>query len=258
MLARALSTKSYQNCFSLGQKLLSNAKQRSFKTATAAIGCQTLTAVKKFQKQELVVKQFSPLGLQIRLYADKSPNCTMDKEMEKHCVVPDVIPVGPKEACQVTYPSGAKVDAGNVLTPTQVKCAPVVCWPHDPKAMYTLVMTDPDAPSRGNPEFREWHHWLVGNIPGQEICKGEVLSAYVGSGPPPDTGLHRYVFLVYKQHKELCFEEKRLPNNSADGRGGFKIAEFARKYALGNPIAGNFYQAEWDDYVPILYKQLGA
>ncbi|EDS33459.1 phosphatidylethanolamine-binding protein 2 [Culex quinquefasciatus] len=119
-------------------------------------------------------------------------------------------------------------------------------------------MTDPDAPSRKEPTYREWHHWLVGNIPGADVAKGETLSEYVGSGPPEGTGLHRYVFLVYKQNGKLSFDEPRLTNRSGDNRGGFSIAKFAEKYKLGNPVAGNFYQAQWDDYVPILYKQLGA
>jgi len=33
---------------------------------------------------------------------------------------------------------------------------------------------DPDAPSRKNATYREWHHWLVVNIPGTDISKGEV------------------------------------------------------------------------------------
>lgn len=53
---------------------------------------------------------------------------------------------------------------GNVLTPTAVKDQPTVTWAADPKAFYLLCMTDPDAPSKDNPKFREWHHWLVGNI----------------------------------------------------------------------------------------------
>lgn len=44
---------------------------------------------------------------------------------------------------------------------------------------------------------------------------------------------------------------------SGEGRGGFSIAKFAAKYSLGDPVAGNFYQAKYDDYVPKLYKQLG-
>lgn len=98
---------------------------------------------------------------------------------------------------------------------------------------------------------------MVGNIPGDAIEKGEVLSEYVGSGPPPDTGLHRYVFLIFKQSGKLSFDEPRLTNRSGDNRGCFKIQKFAEKYNLGTPIAGNFYQAEYDAYVPLLYKQLG-
>lgn len=78
------------------------------------------------------------------------------------------------------------------------------------------------------------------------------------SGPPEGTGLHRYVFLVYKQNGKINFDEPRLPNTSGENRGGFSIAKFANKYNLGTPVAGNFYQAKWDDYVPELYKQLGA
>lgn len=98
----------------------------------------------------------------------------------------------------------------------------------------------------------------MGNIPGNDVEKGETLSEYVGSGPPEGTGLHRYVFLVYKQPGKVTFDEKRLTNKSGDDRGGFSIKKFAAKHNLGDPIAGNMYQAEWDDYVPILYKQLGA
>lgn len=178
--------------------------------------------------------------------------------MEKHQVVPDVIPVAPAEVAKVSYASGVSVNEGNELTPTQVKDIPKVEWSADGSAFYTLCMTDPDAPSRKEPTYREWHHWLVGNIPGADVAKGETLSEYVGSGPPEGTGLHRYVFLVYKQNGKLTFDEQRLTNRSGDNRGGFSIAKFAEKYKLGTPVAGNFYQAQWDDYVPILYKQLGA
>lgn len=119
-------------------------------------------------------------------------------------------------------------------------------------------MTDPDAPSRAEPTYREWSHWLITNIPGDDVSKGEVLSAYIGSGPPQGTGLHRYVFLIYKQSSKLIFDELRLPNTSGENRANFKVKAFADKYLLGHPVAGNFYQASWDEYVPILYKQLGG
>ncbi|XP_017765216.1 PREDICTED: protein D2-like isoform X1 [Eufriesea mexicana] len=183
---------------------------------------------------------------------------TMVQALQTHGVVPDVIDKVPQDVLQVTYGNEISVDIGKVLTPTQVKDKPTVTWNADANAYYTLCMTDPDAPSRKNPKFREWHHWLVGNIPGSNVSKGEVLSDYIGSGPPEGTGLHRYVFLLYKQPEKLTFDERRLTNRSGDNRGNFSIRKFALKYKLGDPIAGNMYQAEFDDYVPLLYKQLGA
>lgn len=43
-----------------------------------------------------------------------------------------------------------------------------------------------------------------------------------------------------------------------DGRPNFKARDFAARHNMGNPVAGNFYQAEWDDYVPKLYEQLSG
>ncbi|KAF5303130.1 hypothetical protein FQA39_LY10137 [Lamprigera yunnana] len=180
------------------------------------------------------------------------------QQMEKEGVVPDVVDVAPKEIAKITYSSGVSVDLGKELTPTKVKDIPTVTWTADSNAFYTLCMTDPDAPTRKKADFREWHHWLVGNIPGDKVAEGETLSEYIGSGPPKDTGLHRYVFLIYKQNEKISFEEPHLTNRSGDDRAKFSIRKFAAKYKLGNPVAGNFYQAQFDDYVPILYKQLGG
>ncbi|XP_022661274.1 protein D2-like isoform X1 [Varroa destructor] len=178
--------------------------------------------------------------------------------MDEHKVVPDVVDSVPENIVEVNYSEG-RVNLGNVLTPTQVKDIPSVNYTADNDSLYTLCMTDPDAPSRQTPKYREWHHWLVGNIPGQQISEGETLSEYVGAGPPKGTGLHRYVFLVYKQPEgRINFDEKRLTNRSGDNRGGFHIRDFAKKYKLGEPIAANFFQAEYDDYVPKLYEQLSG
>jgi len=177
-------------------------------------------------------------------------------KMEEHGIVPDVIDKAPGAVIEVKYSAG-DLKLGNTFTPTQVKDPPVsLTWPTEPGAYYTLCMTDPDAPSRKEPKFREWHHWLVVNIPEGDVAGGEVLSEYIGSGPPQGTGLHRYVFLVYKQPGKLTFSEKKLTNKSGENRGAFKIREFAKKYNLGDPIAGNFYLAEYDEYVPKLYEQL--
>ncbi|CAJ0932657.1 unnamed protein product, partial [Mesorhabditis belari] len=178
---------------------------------------------------------------------------------KQHEVCPDVLDIPPENTLTAKYDSGVEANLGNVLTPTQVKNPPKVSWEASGDQLYTLLMTDPDAPSRKEATYREWHHWLVVNIPGNDISKGDVLAEYVGSGPPEGTGLHRYIFLVWKQAGKISDPEHgHLTNTSGESRGCFKTRDFVKKHGLGTPIAGNLYQAEWDDYVPILYKQLGA
>ncbi|XP_049829053.1 phosphatidylethanolamine-binding protein 1-like [Schistocerca gregaria] len=179
------------------------------------------------------------------------------KSMDEHQVVPDVVDKSPSSDLEVSY-GVSKVNLGNELTPTQVKDMPNVTRNAEEGAFYTLCVTDADAPSRKDPKFREWHHQLVVNIPGSNITAGETHSEYVGSGPSKGTGLHRYCFFLYKKPGKVEFDEKFLTNRSGENRGNFSIRNFAKKHALGDPVAGNLYQAQWDDYVPKLYEQLNG
>ncbi|EDV90699.1 protein D2 [Drosophila grimshawi] len=181
---------------------------------------------------------------------------SVEDSFKAHGVVPDVVPHAPSQLLKVTYENGLVAKEGVVLTPTQVKSQPLVEWEAQPDEYYSLIMTDPDAPSRAEPKFREFKHWVVVNIPGNDVASGEVLADYVGSGPPKDTGLHRYVLLLYKQPGKLQFEGTRVSNKSRRSRPKFHVAKFAEHHQLGEVVAGTFYQAEYDDYVPILHQQL--
>ncbi|MEQ2274200.1 hypothetical protein XENORESO_016024 [Xenotaenia resolanae] len=96
----------------------------------------------------------------------------------------------PGKPLTVKYGSVEIDELGKVLTPTQVQSRPTcIEWEGcDPSKLYTLALTDPDAPSRKDPKFREWHHFLVVNMKGNDVSSGYVMSDYVGSGPPKGTG----------------------------------------------------------------------
>lgn len=160
---------------------------------------------------------------------------------------------------EVNYPNGVKVNLGCELKPEQVKCQPEkINFKAESGAFYTIYMGDPDAPSKCDPKDREWQHFLVGNVPGTDICKGDVLTEYIGALPPKGTDLHRYVYLAFKQCEKVCFKEKKINNKTISGRGKFSIRDFAKKYKLGEPVAGTFFLAQWESYVDKAMKELGC
>lgn len=110
----------------------------------------------------------------------------------------------------MTYPSDITVNLGNALRPSEVSSQPNLDWNAKSNTYYTIIMVDPDLPSRRDPKFREWNHWLVVNIHGNDIETGNVLIDYIPPGPPKSTGLHRYVFLVFKQTEKIVFDEEYI------------------------------------------------
>lgn len=102
---------------------------------------------------------------------------------------------------------------GNEITPTQGKDKPKVTWQAEKGAYYTLLMSGPDLPSRETPTFAEVRHWLVMNIPESAVDKGDEVIEYIGGAPPEDSGLHRLIFLVYKQpNGKIDHDEPRATN----------------------------------------------
>ncbi|PKA58954.1 Protein heading date 3A [Apostasia shenzhenica] len=67
---------------------------------------------------------------------------------------------------RVTYGS-KEVNNGKDFKPSIVASQPRAdIGGNDLRNFYTLVMTDPDAPSPSDPNLREYLHWLVTDIPG--------------------------------------------------------------------------------------------
>lgn len=64
--------------------------------------------------------------------------------------------------------------------------------------------------------YREVRHWLVMNIPDSTVERGDEVFGYIGAGPPKNTGLHRYTFLIYKQPRgKIKHNENRTSNKYA-------------------------------------------
>ncbi|CAL1367141.1 unnamed protein product [Linum trigynum] len=165
-------------------------------------------------------------------------------------VIGDVIDsFNPSVKMKVTYNSTKlQVFNGHELFPSAVTLKPKVeVLGGDLRSFFTLVMTDPDVPGPSDPYLREHLHWVVTDIPGTTdatFAGREVVSYEI---PRPNIGIHRYVFLLFKQKRRGQTPLLVLNSSSSSSstiRDNFKSRKFAADNELGLPVAALFFNAQ--------------
>lgn len=153
---------------------------------------------------------------------------------------------------------------GNTLKPSETQDRPIIhstFSADDPDAVhptegttFSLVMVDPDAPSRTDKSYSEYVHYIVtglklsseaGEIAVVDVDKGNELVPYMGPAPPEKTGKHRYVFILFKetQNSPKSYEGDRA--RWGTDKPGTGVRAWAAKYNL-LPVAVNFFYAQND------------
>ncbi|XP_014503123.1 CEN-like protein 1 [Vigna radiata var. radiata] len=152
-------------------------------------------------------------------------------------VIGEVVDIfSPSVRMNVTY-STKEVANGHELMPSTVMAKPrVEIGGDDMRTAYTLIMTDPDAPSPSDPYLREHLHWMVTDIPGTtDVSFGKDIMAY--ESPKPVIGIHRYVFILFKQRGR---QTVRAPSS----RDHFNTRRFSQENGLGLPVAAVYFNAQ--------------
>ncbi|XP_011012374.1 PREDICTED: CEN-like protein 1, partial [Populus euphratica] len=99
------------------------------------------------------------------------------------------------------------------------------------------IMTDPDAPSPGDPYLREHLHWMVTDIPGTAgiVSFGKEIVLY--ETPKPVAGIHRYAFILFKQRGR---QTERQPAS----RDCFNTRRFSGDNGSDLPVAAVYFDAQ--------------
>jgi hypothetical protein len=154
---------------------------------------------------------------------------------------------------------GKKVSVSQAILPPYLKLSSIGTEdPVNADSLFTVILSDPDAPSRADPKFGEFLHFLMVNCKASDLYgTGDVLTAYHGPSPGPGSGEHRYCFVVYAQPSGRieCDEAKIGTYSGFPPRRMFKQRAFAAKYGL-NPVAAVSWITEHDDVQPYMAAKI--
>ncbi|XP_059625288.1 CEN-like protein 2 [Cornus florida] len=154
-------------------------------------------------------------------------------------VIGDVVDYfSPSVKMTITYNSNKQIYNGHELFPSSVTAKPrAQVHGGDMRSFFTLIMTDPDVPGPSDPYLREHIHWMVTDIPGTTDSSfgREVLSYEM---PRPNIGIHRFVFLLFKQ------KYRQTVISIPASRDGFSTRKFAEENELGLPVAAVFFNCQ--------------
>ncbi|KAK1835720.1 phosphatidylethanolamine-binding protein [Podospora conica] len=185
-------------------------------------------------------------------------------ELVKAEIIPTVIDdFTPSMLLQASWSAHDQTQLGNTLNPGALKDTPTLTIGNPPdgptkKASLVVALTDPDAPSRDNPKWSEFCHWIATAPAPDRDATGETLRLqalddvmeYKPPTPPEKTGKHRYVFLAFVAANGT--EEVLHPSKPGarkhwgyDGDGVRGVRQWASDNGLV-PVAANFIYAQND------------
>ncbi|KAF9457374.1 PEBP-like protein [Collybia nuda] len=175
--------------------------------------------------------------------------------LKEHELIPDILPVdfSPSLLFSVVWPNGKEVALSNELTPVDTVEEPDVRITvpvsggdeSAAEASYTLVMVDPDAPSRAEPIYRQFRHWVITGLKLESgVAKKTKASTtpYRPPGPRPASGLHRYTFLLFEEPKLGYTIPEGAPEYGAalEERRSWNAVDFGKRYGL-KLVGANFF-----------------
>lgn len=195
---------------------------------------------------------------------------SLDEAFAKHKIIPDVVDKFDTQGLlTIEYSDKVQAALGNTLKVSETQEKPTIQFTLNSLGLeeemlvaeedrFTLVLTDPDAPSNSDHKWSEYAHWVVTDLPlnttGKDAeslstiidySKGRELLSYIGPAPPEETGKHRYVFLLYKQDPSAKFQPPSDRPNWGTGVPSSGVRDWIKKHGGKLQLLGvNFFYAQ--------------
>ncbi|XP_045487084.1 protein D1-like [Pieris rapae] len=159
-------------------------------------------------------------------------------------ITPNYLPIPPQKLMEAPF-SSVDVNLGNFISPLRTLDPDTFSFENgNANKLHTLIVIDIDSPTNLPRHYRGFVNLLVMNLPSTlDVCFGHIIVPFTPASPEVGTGLHRIIGLVYEQERPINTEDINL-YRLARSRIITRIADFAKTYGLGNPVAGNFFTTQ--------------
>ncbi|GAA5968303.1 hypothetical protein JCM21900_001165 [Sporobolomyces salmonicolor] len=142
----------------------------------------------------------------------------------------------PRVYLEAEFPeSNVTVHFGNEVAIEDAQAPPVVDFTAKP-VLYTLLVLDPDAPSRSTPYWSPFLHYALPGLKpkhGKVEMTSDALVEWTPPAPPAGSGPHRYVYLLYLQPTlSVSLPASRPSINTTEDRMGFPHEDFIKENKL--------------------------
>ncbi|WAQ91414.1 hypothetical protein PtA15_14A298 [Puccinia triticina] len=166
------------------------------------------------------------------------------------------IPLKAQAVLHVAYPSGP-ITLGKSYSAEDVKTLPTITvMPADPTAFkapnaFTLMLADANA--LGNPDKEgNYRHFLENGATfgdagadggmAMNVGSGTVVTNYAGPGPLPNTGEHRYAWMLFAQPSKFAAPSNLTAAGTAPGH--WYVNGYVASSGLGDLLAASFFTVE--------------
>ena len=142
-------------------------------------------------------------------------------------MIPQVLEAPPTYPLELTYRT-IRTYPGMRVTTDATRFNPMMHWPAEPGAYYTIVISNLDINSRRNRSLAEFWHWFVANVPGNSVGEGEEIFQLLHPLVLPEgDGGHRYGYFVMKQPGLMDYSAEGGPSDNCSptmsvGRGPYR------------------------------------
>ena len=143
-------------------------------------------------------------------------------------------------------PSVCSVYTSLTRSPSEAQGIPTIAWNGTSAQKLIVICLDVDAPFPSFAPLSPALHWLQDSFTassnGELVSSEPAIAFWAGPGPPPISGPHRYIFLLYEQPAD--FDAKLFVKASGYGirdRMRWNFSKFEKQAKLGSAVAATYF-----------------